>query len=347
MKRPGSSSNCWGRPVGESSQTTDSPEGNAIRCGRTGGRVDIDATLACLGALVFWSVGPIFIKYLSPFVDAWTQNALRYTVGCLFWLPLLAVAMRKGTFDRRLWKAAIIPSVANVIMQSLWATAFYFLKPAFMTMLLKTNVLWVAAFSLAVFPRERVLVRSKRFWTGLGLSVAGVAGVLCFKPDFSAQGTGFGIFLTMIAAVMWAAYVLAARMAFSGTDSRHSMAVVTIYTVAGLWVLAGLFGDVGRAANLTGTAWAVVVVSGITSISLAHALYYAAMRRIGATLPALIVLAQPFLVLAISYFMFDESLVPLQLLSGLVLLVGSAIAIWAQEHLGRAPTDPKHDSEDL
>jgi len=30
MKPPRSSSNCWGRPVGESSQTTDSPAGSVI-----------------------------------------------------------------------------------------------------------------------------------------------------------------------------------------------------------------------------------------------------------------------------------------------------------------------------
>jgi drug/metabolite transporter (DMT)-like permease len=61
------------------------------------------------------------------------------------------------------------------------------------------------------------------------------------------------------------------------------------------------------------------------------------MRRIGATIPALVMLAQPFFVLAISYVVFKESLNIFQLLFGIVLLAGSGLAIWAQGHL-------KHDS---
>ena len=37
------------------------------------------ATCLCLGALFFWTVGPLFISYLSHHLDAWTQNALRYS----------------------------------------------------------------------------------------------------------------------------------------------------------------------------------------------------------------------------------------------------------------------------
>jgi drug/metabolite transporter (DMT)-like permease len=59
------------------------------------------------------------------------------------------------------------------------------------------------------------------------------------------------------------------------------------------------------------------------------------MRRIGATIPALVVLAQPFVVFAISNVVFGESLNARQLLSGLVLLGGAALAIWAQKHLRR------------
>jgi drug/metabolite transporter (DMT)-like permease len=60
------------------------------------------------------------------------------------------------------------------------------------------------------------------------------------------------------------------------------------------------------------------------------------MRRIGATIPALVILAQPFIVLTVSYIVFGESLNGLQLLFGLVLLAGSALAIWAQQHLAAA-----------
>jgi drug/metabolite transporter (DMT)-like permease len=96
------------------------------------GRIDMVATAAALGALCCWSIGPIFIKQLTGYVDSWTQNALRYTVACLFWLPVLLVFhARSGRFDRRTWRLALLPSAANIAMQSLWAATFYYIGPAF------------------------------------------------------------------------------------------------------------------------------------------------------------------------------------------------------------------------
>jgi drug/metabolite transporter (DMT)-like permease len=68
-------------------------------------------------------------------------------------------------------------------------------------------------------------------------------------------------------------------------------------------------------------------------IAWGHVLYYAAMKRLGATIPGLVILTQPFIVLAISHVVFGESLSVLQLLFGVVLLAGSALAIWSQGHL--------------
>ena len=125
-----------------------------IVAGRTG---------ASLGAVALWSTGPIFIKYLAGTVDSWSQNALRYSVAFLFWFPFLLYVIRKGALDPRTWRRAVLPSVANVVMQSLYAAAFYHIDPGFLTLLSNTSVLWVAGFSLALFPEERPLILPPRF----------------------------------------------------------------------------------------------------------------------------------------------------------------------------------------
>jgi drug/metabolite transporter (DMT)-like permease len=84
--------------------------------------------------------------------------------------------------------------------------------------------------------------------------------------------------------------------------------------------------------------WTAIVVSGVMSIALAHVLYYAAIRRIGTTIPMLVVLSQPFIVFSMSSVIFHERLNALQLLSGVVLLLGSASSIWAQQHLAVGST---------
>jgi drug/metabolite transporter (DMT)-like permease len=299
------------------------------------GKVDLSATFACIGALSFWSLGPIFIKYLTGYLDSWTQNLLRYSVACLLWMPFLIFSVKKGRLNARVWRRAIVPGVANVIMQSLFACAFYYIGPAFMVLLAKSSLVWIASFSLIFFVEERALVKSKRFWSGLVLSTTGVIGVMYFKEDFSAAGTKIGIILTLAMACMWAVYIVSARIAFRDIDSRHGFSVISIYTVAGLFVLGFLFGELGDCVKMGAWQWVCVVISGATAIALSHTLYYSAMRRIGATIPALVMLAQPFIVLAISNVVFNESLNIFQLLFGVVLLAGSGLAIWAQEHLKR------------
>lgn len=298
-------------------------------------KVYVTATFACLGSLAFWSLGPIFIKYLTGYLDSWTQNLLRYSVACLFWLPFLVFSAKTKRLDHRVWRRAIIPAMANIVMQSLWAAAFYYIGPAFMVLQTKMNIIWIAGFSLIFFPEERALVRSIRFWIGLTLSVVGLIGVMYNEVELAESGIITGIVIAQTAAFMWGVYTISVKIAFKDIDSRSGFSVISIYTVAGLAVVALLFGNAETAAQIGAWQWVYVIISGITAIALAHTLYYAAMRRIGATIPALVVLAQPFIVLAISHIIFGESMNIFQLFFGVILLTGSALAIWAQQHLKR------------
>ena len=306
-------------------------------------KFDASATSACIGALLFWSVGPIVIKFLTAYLDLWTQNLLRYLTASLFWLPFLLFTIKTKRIDRKIWQKAILPAATNIVMQSLWAAAFYYIDPAFMVLLTKSSIIWIAGFSLVFFVDERPLVKSKRFWLGTGLSVIGVVGVLLCKEDFTAGKTIIGIIIAMATSVMWGLYTVSVKVAFKDTDSRTGFSVVTIYTVAGLCVLAFAFGRPQDCIKMDAWPWACVVISAVTSIALSHVLYYAAIRRVGATIPSLVLLSQPFMVLAISNLAWGESLNPLQWLFGIVLLVGSALAIWAQQHL--RPANNNHPAK--
>ena len=311
----------------------------------TNGKIDMVATAATLGALCGWSLGPVFITYLTGYVDSWTQNALRYTVACLFWLPMLLYFWRTGKLDRRTWYRAILPALTNIAMQSIWARAFYYIGPAFLVLLSKTSILWVTGFSLIFFRDERPLARSGRFWVGLALSLAGVFGVLYFKEDFSAAGTSIGIMIALVTGFMWAVYTLSVKVTLHDIDSRCGFSVISLYTSVGLWGCAWAFGAPQECMGMGVRPWAAVIFSAVTAIALAHVFYYAAVKRIGATIPVLVILAQPFVVFGISSVVFQERLSGLQLLFGLVLLAGSGLSVLAQRCLRPAPTEAEEPAK--
>ncbi|MHC4122490.1 MAG: DMT family transporter [Planctomycetota bacterium] len=296
-------------------------------------KVNTTATFACVGALICWTIGPNIIKYLTGYLDFWTQNMLRYLAACLFWLPFLLFSIKKKNINADVWKKASLPAAANIIMQSLWAACFYYIKPAFMNLLTKSSVIWIAGFSIIFFSQERPLIKSKRFWFGIVLSSAGVCGVLIFKEDFKTATTLTGIVIALLAALMWGVYTITAKIAFKDTDSRNGFAVTSIYTVIGLSVLAFLFGTPDDCLKLNVKLWSFVVFSGVISIGFSHVLYYTSIRRLGATIPSLVLLLSPFTVLAVSRIAFDESLNAFQWFFGIILLFGAGFAIWAQQHL--------------
>jgi len=295
-------------------------------------RFDSIATLACLGTVICWSSGPIFIKLLTFNLDLWVQNFLRYITACLFWLGFLIFSMRKENFNHSVWLRALLPAAANIVMQSLWVAGFYYINPAFMSLLGKTSTLWTAGFSLLLFVEERVLLKSKFFWLGLLSSIVGVSGVVIFQEDFALETT-VGIFIVLGASFMWAVYVVTVKKAFKNIDSRIGFSVTSIYTVIGLGILAFRFGEVNACTQMNFRQWMYIVVSGISSIAIAHVLFYVAIKRIGATIPSLVILSVPFAVYGISRVVFGESLNISQGIFGIVLLIGCVLAVWAQKSL--------------
>ena len=256
-----------------------------------------------------------------------------YLAACVFWLPLLVITIRKKGLERDIWRRAVLPAAVNIVMQSVAIAAYYYLNPGFIMLLLQSSVIWIAGFSLVFFAEERALVKSKRFWLGIGLSVVGVIGVMLFKEDLATDRTMIGIVIALCAAVMWGVYTVTVKIAFKNIDSRRGFSVISIYTVIGLGALAFIFGRPSECVKMAPWPWACIVISGILCIGISHVLYYLAIKRIGATIPAIILLSLPFAVLALSRVVFGEVLNGFQLVFGTILIVGAGFAIWAQQHL--------------
>lgn len=298
-----------------------------------GRKIDVAATFAILGSLICWTTGPVFIKYLSSYIDFWTQNFFRYCAACLFWLPFLFFSIKTKKLDKRVWKKAFLPALANIAMQSFWAASLYYMYPGFSILLSKSSLIWIIFLSLIFFAPERALLKSKRFWMGMLLSIVGVVGVLVNKEGFTSGDSLIGIILCLIYSFLWAVYTIAVKLAFREIDVRSGFSVISIYTVIGLGVLVFIFGQPSQSLQMQSWPWFCVIISGIFSIAVSHVFYYFSIKRIGAMIPSLVLLASPFTVFAASYVVFGEMMNTLQWLFGVVLLLGCALSIWNQDRI--------------
>ena len=295
------------------------------------------AAFSCIGTLICWSSAPLFIKYLTVYLDLWTQNLLRYIAACLFWLPFLIASLRAGRVPKRVWIRALLPFIPNIIMQNMWAAAFYYINPGFASLLSTTAFLWVIILSVIFFADERRLLKSWQFGLSIFLSVVGVTGLMVFHPVFLQSYTLLGTLIILLYGLIWGLYAVAVKVSFRGIDSRIGFSVVSIYTVIALFILILFKGNPAKCLEMPFSGWFSTIVSGITGIAMGHVFYYISIRRLGSTIPSLVQLAQPFIVVIISYFIFGETFSMLQWVFGFVLVAGSAMAITAEKD-SSAPT---------
>ena len=296
---------------------------------------DPKAALYCGGFIVGWTIGPVYIEYLTGYMDTWTQNGLRYSVACLFWLPLLVWTIRRGNFPKKLWKLAIPVAVINIISQSTWAASFYFSQPAFLVLLAKTCVLFVATISIFVFPDERPLLRQPVFWVGLLLAFGGTFGIVMYHSDSQAQGLFWGTFMALAHSFTFAIYTILIKLLLRGIDPRLSFSVITVYTAPCLMGLAFWLGKPTETLSLSIRPWSYVVISAVISIAIAHVSFYGAVKRIGANIPSVLLLVVPFTTLLVSSILFSERLTLLQGVSGLGLLAGVGLTMRAEQRTRR------------
>jgi drug/metabolite transporter (DMT)-like permease len=283
--------------------------------------------------LALWCTPTLFVKFLMPHYDPFAQNFLRYASGVALMLPLLAwqrhrtqAGLTKRQMLRLLW-----PTLPNVLHQTGWVFALQWLNPAFTSFLNKSSILFAAFLAYAFFPEERWLLRSRRFLSGAFLCIAGTAGLSLLRQDIGELKINFAVILVLGSAAMWATYSVTVKKVAAEIGSTASFAVVSVYTTIGLLVPVLLWSDTGSWQRAPWQVNVVLVLSGMLSIGLGHTLYYYALKVIGVSVCATMLLLTPLGTLLLSRWLFGETLTAGQLVSGIVLLTGGALTVLVRE----------------
>jgi drug/metabolite transporter (DMT)-like permease len=307
-------------------------------------RVDMFAALCLAGATISWGAAPVMLQYLTAYVpDGFTTNLVRYPVACLFYLPLLASAIRQGR-GGRFWVAALLPAGVNLAGQTLWGIApYHHLSAGTIAFLLRLSGVWGILGAFWLFPDERSLARRPLFWVGVSTAVGGFLIMSWAQVTQVSQAGWSGLLIMLACGVCYGFYGVTVRYVMGRLNPLFVFGVVGSYTSLGLIAMAPL----GRPASLLTMppqAWLTMLVSAVTGISLAHGMYYAAVQRIGAAVSTLMLSVTPFVTICGSAVFLGERFTPKQWVGGSILVLGATLAMRAQQHLPHpAPPTPSPD----
>ncbi len=276
------------------------------------------------------STVPLFLKFFTPYLDAWTVNGYRYTVVFLVILPIIYFYARGNKYSKRMWKVALIPAFFNFAQQIAWAWSPYFIDPGLIGFLIKSTVIWSIAGSFIIFIDERYLLRSKMFWFGLVIALLGFIGLSYYGNNISLSGTFFGVILILISSVFMASYGLAVKKYFNDTNAIVSFSIIAFYTAIGIITLMFLFGEPNKLTQIPITILMLIAISAFIGINMAHVLFYVALKHIGVTISYSVSLFSAFFTAILSYLLFDEKLTFFQWVAGTLIIIGGLLTILAK-----------------
>ncbi|MEY2504811.1 MAG: hypothetical protein QOG27_1091 [Verrucomicrobiota bacterium] len=285
---------------------------------------------AIFATVLIWSTPSLFQFYLNRFYDPWAQNFYRYAVACVAVIPFAYYRFRRHgpRFDRSLFVACLIPSLPNVVHQISQTVALHHMGPGVYAIFIRSSVIITALLALFFFPEERWIIRQWRFQLGTLLGLIGAVGVLWFQPGREGGTISFqGIAIAFTASFCWALYSVLVKRPSARLGPIRSFGVISLITSGLLLPLTLAFGRIGTPLQVEARVNIILIISAVTCISLAHVLYYVAIRKVGVALSQTLQLICPAGALGLSAIFFGERLTHAQIWSAGLLLFGAFLAM--------------------
>jgi len=290
--------------------------------------------------LFSWASVPLFLRTISVDwqLDPFAANAWRYGISAAFWLPFLFFAWRSGNLPKRLFVLAAVPVVFNIFGQSFFAWGPTLLDPGFFSFVFRVQVIFVTLGAYFLFPEERDTLRSPIYWLGLLAVVCGSVGLVLFADRQFQNVSTVGILVALASGILFAGYGMSVRYFVSGYPPIVAFGVICQFTAIGAIITGFIAGPQKMAAALDFSPWQwfILVASAFIGIAISHVTYYASIKRLGVSVSMGIIQLQPVITAIGSAFLFNERLLPVQWLAGLVGVIGAMFMLRAGR---RKPTD--------
>lgn len=318
--------------------------------------------IALLLGVICWGLTPVLLRRLTPFIDAWTANGLRYPMAALLYWPLLVIAFRDGRVDVALIRRCLPPAIFALGGQVFWALSHYELQATEVGFIVRLSTLWAIVGAMFLFRDERKLLKKPSFYLGVLLLVGGFLAMALLGPqeidttsavemtetarqlsnDARVEiGRNYGLGMTYIVlcGLFFGFYVVSVRRFMPDVDPVLAFAVVGNVVSVGTIVGMCLKGDIALIWEQTLFSWSLLAGSSFLGIALGHILMYLAVQRLGAAITSGCQTLMPFITAAVASVTLGEVLTSLQWGGGFIMVVGAATLLSLRHVISDAPND--------
>lgn len=279
-------------------------------------------TLRCLASGIAFGAMAVFGKLAYGEGATVGTLAIRFALAAsVFWTLLLVGggAHEVRALSRRdLGVGLALGGCGYAIQAACYFAALERMGAGLLAMLLYTFPAMVAAATVAL-GREQVNARQL---AALGLTSSGLVLVVA--------GTGaggldpLGVALGLAAAVVYTTYILVSADIVARVGPRVLSVLVCTGAAISLTVGSALLGEL-RPAALTLAGWGWLACLAVVSTVAAISLFFAGLRRAGATTASILATVEPFVTVVLAFLIFGETLGVVQLGGGVLVLSGALV----------------------
>lgn len=287
--------------------------------------------ISSLGAVILWSMGIIFIKYLSKYFTVSMQNFLRYLSAALF---LLIISLLLGKFNinfiKRNFRYIFLAASTVFLYQTISINGVYLISTTIATILMKLNVFFTSIMAYIVYSDERELILSKRFLIGLFLAFFGTMGIA--TDGFNIGNLSFsnqdfiGYILIILGAFFWSLYTIIMKKIVANVDKLFLTAIIFIFSSPMFIPL--VFFEEYFLQDIGFEIFLVLILSGVLSVGLGNALNYISIEGLGASIASVIQLLTPFFTGIFSYIFLGERISLADMFFGIMVIIGCSIILY-------------------
>lgn len=276
-----------------------------------------------------WGASFLFMRLAAPEFGPVATAALRVLGASLLLLPLLAWRPGLGEL-RQHWPALVLVGLLNSALPfALFSYAALSINAGLSSILNATTPMWAALVAWAWLGQR--LDGSRLL--GLALGFAGVVLLAWDKASFKPGGSGLALLACLGATLC---YGLAANATKRFLGGVSALAVATGSQLSAALMLA-LPAWALRPASLPGpSAWVALVLLALLCTGLAYILFFRLMQRVGPTNTISVTFLIPLFALLWGGLFLGERLNLNMVLGGLVVLLGTALAVGVWRLPGRA-----------
>ena len=242
----------------------------------------------------------------------------------LFAMPLLLVitSIQKGEGVGRPSKWMVLAGLFFALDLSFWHYGIVMTSVANATVLCNLTPVVVTLFGWLVFKQRP----ARLFILALGLAMGGAFAMAAGANGHQGSNPPLGDILSLTVSLWYAGYFLTVQQARRTSGAMRVTLWATAVGVVPLVLVALMFGEDMVPATLAG--WAACVGMGVMHVAGQGGVAWS-LGKLPAAVTAVIILIQPIVASLLSWWIFGETLTPIQAMGGSLVLAAILLAQWS------------------